>query len=76
MMMLAAERIQILLLYFTRITAVKFTASLLGAFFAVVLPATKRTAQVTATGITRVGKESNLAVLAASQTLSQLHFVS
>jgi len=76
MMPLAAAGIQILLLYFAGITAVKFKASLLGALFAVGLPATKRTAQVTATGIARVGKESNLAVLAARQTLSQLRFVS
>ena len=76
MMPLAAAFIQIFLLYFAGITAVKFKASLLGALFAVGLPATKRTAQVMATGITRVGKESNLAVLAARQTLSQLRFVS
>jgi hypothetical protein len=76
MMPLAAAGIQIFFLYFALITAVKFKASLLGALFAVGLPATKRTSQVTATGITWVGKETNLAVLAARQTFSQLRFVS
>jgi hypothetical protein len=76
MMPLAAAFIQISLLYFAGITAVKFKAALFGAFFAVGLPATKGTTQIAATGITRVGKESNVAVLAAGQTLSQLRFVS
>jgi hypothetical protein len=76
MMPLAAAFIQIFLLYFAGITSVKFKASLLSALFAVGLPATKGTTQVTATGITRVGKESNVTVLAAGQTLSQLRFVS
>jgi len=57
MMALAAPCVQNSLLYFARITAIKFNASLLGALFTVGLPATKGTAQVTATGITRVGKK-------------------
>jgi len=75
-MALAAAGIQIFLLYFACITAVIFKASLLGALFAVGLPATKRTTQVPATGITRMGEKQNPAVPAARQTRSQLRFVS
>jgi hypothetical protein len=54
MMALAAALIQIFLLYFACITAVKFTASLLGALFAVGLPATKGTTQIIPAGIARM----------------------
>jgi hypothetical protein len=57
MMTLAAPCVQNSLFYFARITAIKFNASFLGALFTVGLPATKGTTQVTATGITRVGKK-------------------
>jgi len=76
MMPLAAAFIQIFLLYFACITAVKFKASLLGALFAVGLPATKGTTQIITAGIARMSEKQNPAVPAASQTLSQLRFVS
>jgi hypothetical protein len=73
---LAAAFIQISLLYFAGITAVKFKASLLGTLFAVGLPATKGTTQIIPAGISRMSEKQNPAVPAASQTLSQLRFVS
>jgi len=72
MMAGAAARIQIFLLYSARIAAVIFKASLLGALFAVGLPATKGTTQVIPAGITWMGEKQNPAVPAANQTLSQL----
>jgi hypothetical protein len=57
MMPLAAAFIQIFFLYFAGITAVKFKASLLGALFAVGLPATKGTTQIIPAGIAWMGEK-------------------
>jgi hypothetical protein len=76
MMPLAAAFIQIFLLYFAGITAVRFKVSLLGALFAVSLSASKGTTQIIPADITWMSEKQNPAVPAASQTLSQLRFVS
>ncbi|MHC4858347.1 MAG: hypothetical protein ACYTBY_11405 [Planctomycetota bacterium] len=54
---MAATFIQIFLFYFAGITAVKFKASLLGALFAVGLPATKGTTQIIPAGIAWMGEK-------------------
>ena len=69
---LFATGIEITLFYLTCFTLVIFTTAFDFTFSAMRLPASKRTAQVVATGIGWIGKEINLTVPASGQTLAKV----
>ena len=75
-MAFAAALVEILLFYLARIAAIIFSAAMIGALFAVGLPTTKGTAQISAPGIARMGQKKNAAVPTALQQAAQIRLFS